>query len=137
MTELIYFEHDITTVCVTAETFPEGVGAAHQKLHRMVAYSPERKYFGISYCLVKEQIIYHAATEIAPEDDADNPEFDVFFIKKGAYLSVLISNFMNDLPGIGCRFRELLADPRVDSDGYCLEWYLNKEDMRCMVRLKD
>lgn len=61
----------------------------------------------------------------------------MFFIKKGAYLSVLISNFMNDLPGIGCRFRELLADPRVDSDGYCLEWYLNKEDMRCMVRLKD
>jgi hypothetical protein len=61
----------------------------------------------------------------------------VFFIKKGAYQSVTILQFMDDLPRIGQTFLQLLAHPNIDPSGYCLEWYLNEQDVRCMVRLAD
>jgi hypothetical protein len=31
----------------------------------------------------------------------------------------------------------LLTQPNIDPNGYCLEWYLNGKDVRCMVRLKN
>ena len=137
MFETITLERDITTLCITAESFPEGVLAAHQKLHRLVAYAPERHYFGISYPIGLGQIQYQAATEIGPGEDADALGCDVFFIKKGAYLSLFLPNFMEDLSAIGQSFQTLLQDPRIDPDGYCLEWYLGEKDLRCMVRLAD
>ena len=52
---------DITAICVSAESFPEGVLAAHKKLHSLVTYSPDRKYFGISYPVGPGEIMYLAA----------------------------------------------------------------------------
>jgi len=46
-----------------------------------------------------------------------------------------LKNFADDIPLIGETFRNLLADPRIDPQGYCLEFYLNEHDMRCMVPL--
>jgi len=43
--------------------------------------------------------------------------------------------FMNDIPLIGKTFEKLLANPDIDSDGYCVEMYIAK-DVRCMDRLK-
>jgi hypothetical protein len=137
MIEKYRFDQDITTLCVTAESFPEGVLAAHQKLHTLVEYSPTRKYFGISYPIGPGKILYQAATEMAPDEDADALDCDVFFIKKGEYLSVLLRNFREDIPGIGRTFQLLLQDPGIDPNGYCLEWYLNEQDVQCMVRLAD
>ena len=31
----------------------------------------------------------------------------------------------------------LISQPDIDPNGYCLEWYLNDMDVRCMVRLDD
>jgi hypothetical protein len=137
MVEITELERDITTLCVTATSFPEGVLAAHEKLHALVAFSPNRKYFGISYPIGQGKIMYQAATEMTAADDADTLGCDVFFIKKGQYLSVLIPNFHSDVPSIGRTFQALLDDPRIDPHGYCLEWYLNDTDVRCMVRLAD
>lgn len=137
MVEITVLEQDITALCVTASSFPDGVLAAHEKLHTLVKFSPERKYFGISYPIGLGQIMYQAATEMMEAEDADALGWDVFFIKKGKYLSVLIPSFHSDLPSIGRTFQTLLEDPRIDPHGYCLEWYLNDTDVRCMVRLAD
>ena len=81
--------------------------------------------------------MYLAATETDPAEDSEALDCDVFFIKKGKYLSRLIHNFRDDIPAIGRTFQQLLDDPRIDPDGYCLEWYLGENDVRCMVRLAD
>jgi hypothetical protein len=133
MAELFHLEQDITVLCVTAERFPEGVLAAHQKLHSLVRFFPERKYFGISHPAGQGKIVYHAATEQLPEDNADLPGCDIFFIKKGAYISIEIANFMADISSISRTFELLLQDSRIDPNGYCLEWYLGQHDVRCMV----
>lgn len=137
MTEIVHFDTDITAWCCTAESFPAGVLAAHQQLHALVQQFPGRRYFGISYPMGPGNIIYHAATESAPGEDAESLGCDVFFIKKGDYLSLLVPDFMDDLPAIGRAFQELLQDPRIDPEGYCLEWYINDRDVRCMVLLQE
>lgn len=138
MVEIIDLERDITTCCITAESFPDGVQAAHEKLHAMVERVPDRNYFGISYPIGPEKIVYHAAAEVLERDDAvSDSDCDVFFIKKGTYRSVLIRNFREDIPSIGHAFQQLLDDPRIDPYGYCLEWYVGASDVRCMVRLAD
>lgn len=137
MAEITELDRDITAICVSADSFPEGVLAAHKKLHSLVTYSPDRKYFGISYPVGPGEIMYLAATETDPAEDSEALDCDVFFIKKGKYLSRLIHNFRDDIPVIGRTFQQLLDDPRIDPDGYCLEWYLGETNVRCMVRLED
>jgi hypothetical protein len=42
---------------------------------------------------------------------------------------------MQNIPKVKETFQKLLAQPDVDPNGYCLEWYLNDKDMKCMVKL--
>lgn len=42
---------------------------------------------------------------------------------------------MKDISSIDKSFKTLLTDPRIDPEGYCVEWYLNAKDVQCMVRL--
>ncbi|MCY7327346.1 MAG: hypothetical protein LH618_02215 [Saprospiraceae bacterium] len=44
---------------------------------------------------------------------------------------------MDDFPMVGQTFKKLLDDPRIDPQGYCLEFYLNERDMRCMGPLAE
>ena len=38
-------DKDLLLVYITADSFPDGVLAAHQKLHGLVPFSTQRKYF--------------------------------------------------------------------------------------------
>lgn len=42
---------------------------------------------------------------------------------------------MEDIQRIGNAFEKLLSQPGLDPEGYCVEWYFNDKDIRCMVRL--
>ena len=46
--EPINLENDITVLYVEATSFPDGIAESHQKLHTIVPFSDDRKYFGIS-----------------------------------------------------------------------------------------
>jgi hypothetical protein len=127
---------DIKVFYITATSFPDGVLAAHQKLHILVPFSNERKYFGLSRPEGKVGIVYKAATEEAYQGEAEKMGCETYVIQKGEYVSILIKNYMQDIPAIGQAFNELIAQPGIDPNGICVEWYLNNDDVRCMVRLK-
>ena len=129
-------EEDIEVFCVTARSFPDDVLEAHQTLHALVPYSPERKYFGISYPDAPGHIIYKAAAEELVPGDLSKHGLEKFVIKKGKYICILINDFMKDIPSIGKAFQELITQPAIDPNGCCVEWYLSEKDVRCMVRLK-
>jgi hypothetical protein len=43
---------------------------------------------------------------------------------------------MKNIPAMGQAFQEMCSDKRIDSNGYCIEMYLNNnKDVLCMVRL--
>jgi len=134
--ETITFNSDIKVLYITATSFPDGVLAAHEKLHSLLPFSKERKYFGISRP-ENGVIVYKAAAEELNEGEAEKLNCDTLVLKKGKYISLTIHDYMKDIPAIGKAFTELLLHPDLDPKGYCVEWYLNDKDVQCMIRLKE
>lgn len=126
---------DIKIMCITAESFPNGVLAAHQKLHALFPLE-QRRYFGISRPNEKREIIYKAAVEEIADGEAEKFGVETFTIRKGTFISELVPDFMKDVSQIGKTFEKLLNQPNIDPNGYCLEMYINETDVRLMVGIE-
>ena len=131
-----FLDSDIHVVCVKANSFPGGVTAAFEKLNSLIQSSEPGRIFGISYSDGHKNITYKAGAAEKSEDEAGRLGCERFTIKKGEYTSLFIQDFMKNIPAIGEAFREMCRDQRIDSDGYCIEMYLNNnKDVLCMVKL--
>ena len=127
---------DIKVFYVTATSFPDGIKQAHEKLHSLIPFSKDRRYFGISRP-ENGIIIYRAAAEELNDREAESLNLDTLILKKGNYISLTINNYMKDISAIGEAFKLLLSNRDIDPQAYCVEWYLSDKDVKCMVRLKD
>lgn len=134
--ETFTLDNDIKVLCVTATSFPEGITEAHQNLHALVPYSNNRRYFGMSHPKEKGVIIYNAAAEELNQNEAGLLGCETLIIKSGTYISTTIKDYLKDISSIGKAFQILLSQKGLDREGYCVEWYLNNKDVRCMIRLK-
>ena len=134
--ETIHFDNDIKVLYVQATSFPDGILAAHQKLHGLIPYSTERKYFGISR--PEDGVItYKAAAEELQSGESEKLNLDTLTLKKGNYACISVNDYMKDLQSIGNTFNQLLTLPNLDPQGYCVEWYINDKDVKCMIRLAE
>ncbi len=128
---------DIKVVCVTAKHFPEDVERAHIQLHAMLPEKEKRRFFGISRTNEQGQIVYKAAADLIEPGEVEKYGLEMFTIKKGTFNSFYIKNFMEDTSRIREAFQILLGQPEVDPLGYCLEWYIGENDVKCMVPLDE
>lgn len=126
---------DVKVICFEATSFPDGVQESYRTLNKILPESRFRTLFGISYPGKGGKIVYKAAVEEAFEGEAGKLGRGTFTILKGTYISVYVDDFMSDESRIGAAFHELLADPRIDRNGCCVEMYVGGKDVRCMVRL--
>jgi hypothetical protein len=127
------FQKDVPTYCVTAESFPEGIAAAHQQLQLLLTRNDRRDYFGISWPDENGIIIYKAAAEIMKGESL--PGLETFVIENGPYNAFYIYDYAKNPDSIGEAFALLLKQHEVDPHGYCLEWYINAHDVKCLVPL--
>lgn len=134
--ETIIWERDTTVLYIEATSFPEGIAGAHQRLHAMVPFSEHRKYFGIPRP-ENGVIAYKAAAEQIDPREAEMLNCKTLVLKKGNYISLYITDYMKDIQSIGRAFEDLLEYPGLDPQGYCVEWYLNNQDVKCMIRLEE
>ncbi|MCR6640510.1 MAG: transcriptional regulator [Sporocytophaga sp.] len=132
----IRFDKDVKVFYVNAKSFPEGIQEAHQKLHSLIPFSKDRKYFGVSRPEQGDGIIYRAAAEELEPGEAESFRLESLVLKKGDYVSVTIKDYAKDIMSIDRAFKELLALPDLDPQGYCVEWYYNEKDVKCMIRLQ-
>jgi len=93
--ETITFNNDIKVLYITATSFPDGVMAAHEKLHSLIPFSTQRKYFGVSRP-ENGVIVYKAAAEELNEGEAEKLNCDTLVLKKGRYISLTIHDYMKD-----------------------------------------
>lgn len=136
--ETIKIDKDITVFYITAKSFPDGVLQAHQSLHALIPFSTERKYFGLSRPEDESgKIIYRAAAEEMEPGEAAKLKLNTITLKKGNYRNINIHNYMQDVQAIGQAFQQLIAQPDIDPQGYCVELYVSDKDVQCMVRLAD
>lgn len=126
---------DIKVMYVDATTFPDGIERAHIQLHAMLTEKERRRFFGISWPNENGEITYKAAADEMVPGEAEKLGLKTFTIKKGSYNSFFIKDFMQDMGSIKRAFKLLLAQHEVDPDGYCLEWYIGDNDVKCMVPL--
>lgn len=131
-------ENDISVMCITATSFPEGVMDAYQKLQSLVMNANQRRYFGISYPNKDGAIIYKACTEQNYVGEAEKLSLESFTIESGNFTSIYIEDHMKDPQSIGAAFEELLKNSDIDPQGYCLEMYKDfaDKDVLCLVPLK-
>jgi hypothetical protein len=132
--EIFHLDNNINVFYVQAESFPNGVLAAHQKLRKMLPNSKDRNFFGISYNS-KDGIVYKAAVEESFSGEAEKYGCKKFIIPQGDYLAETLRDWRKDERLVGNTFRQLLSDPRLDKNSFCLEIYLNETDMRCLVKI--
>ena len=135
--EIIQIVNDITVMYINASSFPNGVLAAHQKLHTLIPFTTERKYYGLSRPENGGEIIYKAAAEIITSGEAEKLSLKTVVMKKGNYISKTLHDYMKNLPAIGKTFQLMLKRDDIDPEGYCVEYYLSDNDVQCIVRLKD
>ncbi len=127
------FTKDVATYCVTAESFPDGIADAHAQLQALLPKNDRRDFFGISWQDQNGITIYKAAGEIMEGESL--PGMETFVIKNGPYNAFYIYNYAENPDSISQAFELLLKEHEVDPDGYCLEWYINENDVKCMVPL--
>lgn len=127
--------NDVEIFYVTASSFPEGIPAAFDELEKRVSSLSGRKRYGISRPENVGAIVYKAAVAAEYAGEGKKYGCETMRILHGEYISIDVNDYPNHIMDIGCAFRDLLADPRIDPNGYCVEEYFNETDMRCIVRL--
>lgn len=133
--ETIHLDENIKVCCVEAASFPEGIAAAHEKLHGLVHGPGKRRYFGISRP-ENGKIIYKAAAEELHANEAAELKCAPFVIPRGEYISAMVENYPEHPEKISKAFQQLTAYPGIDPQGYCIECYLDAQTVRCMIRLQ-
>jgi predicted transcriptional regulator YdeE len=132
-TELI--ENDIHTFYVPAASFPEGIEEAHKKLHSLLPTVQGRQFFGISAPGKDGKIQYKAAVKALEKGEGERLGCESFIIPAGTYFTEEINDWTKDVSQIGKTFQNMLADERIDPNGFCLEVYNNNNRLTCMVKL--
>ena len=135
--QTIKIENDIKVFYVTANAYPNGIMDAHKKLHSIVPFSYQRKYFGVSRPENNSGIVYKAATEETFLGEAEKYNCETMVLSKGNYLSIILTDYRKNLPSIGNAFQKILSQPNIDPQGFCIEWYINENEVNCMVKLED
>ena len=131
----ILLETDIIVTCLTAKSFPDGITEAFEKLDSIIPSSENRRHFGISQPNENNVIIYKAAIEEQHKGEAEKLGLESFVIQKGQYIYLDVKNYSKKPQNISDTFMQLISEPNIDPNGYCLEWYLNEKDVRCMIKI--
>jgi len=134
--ETITFPEDIKVFYVTATSFPEGIMEAHEKLHALAPFSTGRKFYGVSRT-ENGPILYKAAAQEIHKGEAEKLGCETLILKKGKYICLTVHDYSKDPQSIGKAFQQLLEQPGLDPQGYCVELYLNDTDVQCMIRLEE
>lgn len=132
--EIRFLKNDIDVICVRASSFPQGVMEAHEKLAAKVSPAAGRQRYGISHPSGNE-IVYKAAASERSAGEAEKLKCERFTIRHGLFLSEYVQDWQKKIDQIQGIFQTLLADPRIDAKGYCLEEYVGDHDLRCSVPL--
>ena len=133
--ETITINQDIPIIYLNALSFPEGIQAAHEQLQTIVPLTEQRIKFGLSRPENNDKIVYKAALQELIVGEAARLNLQSMFISKGSYYCITIENYNENLTKIGEAFYKLTAMPDIDPQGYCVEEYVNEQEMKCLIKI--
>jgi predicted transcriptional regulator YdeE len=134
--EIYQLDSDISVICVTAKSFPEGIMEAFKTLENLSLEMCDRTFFGISRPDEKGTIIYKAAVKEDHSGEGKSFGLETFTIPQGEYITETIVNWKDNMSAFGDAFDQLLKHPRMDYNYPCIEWYKSETEVMCMIKLK-
>jgi len=127
------FQEDTPVFCVTALNGRQGAADAMATLKSLLPHDSRRHAYGL-YWPGKDGGTYKAAMSKLEGDPAIESG-EVFTIKNGPYNSFYITDYRSQPGAVDRAFEILRGQHEVDPEGYCLEWYVNEHDVKCLVPL--
>ena len=134
--EKVTLEKGLRIMCVTASSFPDGIGDAFKELGKKAAGISDRPFYGLSKP-DKGVIVYKAGVLEKDEGEASRFGLDLIVLPKGEYLTKTIADWKQNVPLIGETFREMIHHPDLDPESFCIEAYKGENDVVCMVKVKE
>jgi hypothetical protein len=131
--EIIKIKENISTFGFRVHTFPEGIKEAFDNLMNLVPDGIDRTYYGISY-MSGDEIIYHAAVQELNPGEAEKYNCDRYTIEHGEYMADRVHQWMKKVHTIKDIFGAMLKDDCPVEQRPAIEWYLNDDEMICMIR---
>lgn len=128
-------DHDPKLFCVPAKSFPVGVKEAFETIERKLGDIKGRTFFGLSRGTKGGGIEYKAGVLETSEGEGEKYGFESHIVKKGTYLVETITNWQENMQLFSITFQKLLADPRLDWNSWCVEWYKEDGSVMCMVKI--
>lgn len=134
--ETIKIKENISAFGFRVKSFPNGVKDAFDNLMNIVPDGTDRTYYGISY-MDGDEVIYHAAVQELRPGEAEKYRCERYTIREGEYLADRVHDWMKKVHTIKDIFAGMVKDDCPVRDWPAIEWYLNDDEMICMVRVKD
>ncbi len=135
MMEKYILKEEVKIICVQAKSFPNGIQAAFNSLEKVFPDVMSRDFYGISCKNREGHIIYKAAVSELEDGEAEKAGLESFRVPKGEYLAETIVDWRKNVESIGDAFLRLLADPRLDTNFPCVEWYRSLDEVMCMIKI--
>jgi predicted transcriptional regulator YdeE len=129
----VQINEELRLSCIKATSFPQGIVPAFTNLEQKIGGASGRAFYGLSRGN-KNGIDYWAAV-LSKHGEKLPAGLEEIVIAPGTYLTAQLSNWRGNEVIIGQTFQKMLDEPRLDPDGYCIEKYLDDDDVICMVRI--
>lgn len=127
-------DNELHLCYVKASSFPEGIMDAFKRLEDAIGGKENRVFFGLSKPQHNGVIEYQAAVLESQLGEAARLGLETYTLPRGTYVTHVVPDFMNNVAAIGQTFQQLLDDPLLDPDAWCVEWYRGN-DVMCMVKI--
>ena len=129
------FPEDVNVFGFSVDTFPAGIGDAFDILIQKTGDCADaRSYYGLSE-FKNGKMIYYALAEEKFPGEGEKFNYEKFTIEKGDYLTMKVSGWQNKTNSIKDVFSEIIEDSRVNKTKPAIEWYLNEDEMMCLVQM--
>ena len=128
---------DIKVFGFLVNSFPAGIGDAFDILIQKTGdCAGARNYYGLSE-LKDDKMAYYALAEEKFPDEAEKYNYKKFTIEKGDYLTIAVSEWQKKTNCIKDVFSEIIQDSRVNKTKPAIEWYVNENEMMCLVQMNN
>jgi hypothetical protein len=126
-------DEDIIIMYVQAESFPDGITAAFEKLEQIPGGLTGRHVYGITLCM-GDKLVYRAGVKENFNGEAEKYGLQTYAIPKGKYFYAELDNWRENLDQIPVLFEGFMDLPNIKKQTICLEDYISADKMLAMVQ---
>jgi len=123
---------DIVVFYIAAESFPEGITAAFDKLEATITDLSDRHIYGITEC-TGDKLAYMACAKAHFNNEGIQYGLPTYIIPKGKYWYYTLDNWRENLQEIPKLFARFENAPSVKKQTICVEDYIAPYKMLAMV----